>query len=548
MAAQPQAHFNSLSTDLLERRPEARAVRVEDLLGEIRRGRIRVPDFQRVFRWGREDAKGLMDSIYRGYPIGTLLLWETGAEAQSVHFGPLEVAAPSRADAWWVVDGQQRVVSLARVLLAPHPSTDEFALYFDLDESVFIVATTAMRQRQDDPSRWLPMAVVQDSEQLFRWMLDEQPPPERRERAIRVGKRIREYELPAYIVHTNSEATLREIFGRINNSGKQLQSNEVFDALHGARSTSKPSRISDIVEDLQGLGFGRVEEKILYRLLRVLTGADVTGRGERGILRLSDAEAQMAYARTAAAAKAVVQFLKHDVGIPHYSLLPYKQPLVTLGKFFHHYPSPTARSRLLLARWLWRGALNGAHRGDTVSTRRALDQIVEGDEEFSVQRMLKNVASEPIEWPSVSEPFNFRFAHGKLQALALAALGPLDIVSEEQLNPAEVFDVPSDEIPLPDIVTGSHSGGGHSVANRLLHVRIPGLRRALTAVQNEKVLASHAISSEAHLALIGGDTERFLRLRAGALETHFRAFFERRAQWRDTDRPSVPALVVADED
>lgn len=548
MTAQPVANFNRLPADLLERRPDARTVRVEDLLGEIRRGRVRVPEFQRAFRWEREDARELLDSIYRGYPIGTLLLWETAAEPQVVHFGPLAIDAPQLTNAWWVVDGQQRVVSLARVLLATHPSTDDFSLYFDLDESRFVLASTILKRPQDDLSRWLPLAVVQDSEQLFRWMLDQKPDGDRRELAIRVGKRIREYEIPAYVVHTDSEETLRQIFGRTNNSGKQLKSNEVFDALHGARLTGKPSRISDIVEDVQELGFGRVEAKILYRLLRVLTGADVTERGERGVLRLSDEEAQTAYAVTAAAAKAVVQFLKRDVGIPHYDLLPYKQPLVTLGKFFHHYPSPTARSRQLLARWLWRGALNGVHRGDTVSTRRALDQISGDDEEFSVQRMLKHVASEPTEWPSVSESFNFRFAHGKLQTLALVALGPRDLVSQEPLNAATAFDVPTEDIPLPDIIAGGAPGGNRGVANRLLHVRMPGLRRALVAVQSKNVLDSHAISAEAHSALVEGDIERFLSLRSATLEVRFRDFFEQRAQWRDSDRPSVPALVISDED
>lgn len=67
---------------LLERRPEARTVRVEDLLAEVGRGRIRVPEFQRLFRWERDNARELLDSIYRGYPIGTLLLWETSADAQ----------------------------------------------------------------------------------------------------------------------------------------------------------------------------------------------------------------------------------------------------------------------------------------------------------------------------------------------------------------------------------------------------------------------------------------------------------------------------------
>lgn len=307
-------------------------------------------------KWQRDDARDLLDSIYRGYPIGTLLLWETKADPQEIRFGSLSLAVPARSDAWWVVDGQQRVVSLARVLLTPHPSEDDFALHFDLDEGKFVLGLNA-KVRTGDLSRWLPLTVVLDSEQLIHWLLEQKPAPDRRDMAIRVGKRIREYDVPAYIVHTDSEVTLREIFERSNNSGRPLEAAEVFDALHGARSANYPASIVDIARDLEALHFGHVEQKILYRLLRVLSGADVTDRSGRGVLRLSDDEARKAYAATAGAVRSVILFLKRDVGIAHYDLLPYKLPLVTLGKFFHHHPVPRARSRELLIRWLWRLSL-----------------------------------------------------------------------------------------------------------------------------------------------------------------------------------------------
>ncbi len=79
----------------LERRPEARAFKVEDLLGELRRGRMRIPSFQRGLRWERGDAAKLLDSLWRGYPIGTLLFWETRAEAGEVTFGTVRVGGGS---------------------------------------------------------------------------------------------------------------------------------------------------------------------------------------------------------------------------------------------------------------------------------------------------------------------------------------------------------------------------------------------------------------------------------------------------------------------
>ena len=103
-------------------RPIADARSVSELVELAREGRLRIPPFQRRFRWYGKDIEQLFDSIRKGYPIGSILLWEREAQAAIVEFGPLEVAAPELRDAWWVVDGQQRLTSLIGVLASPADS------------------------------------------------------------------------------------------------------------------------------------------------------------------------------------------------------------------------------------------------------------------------------------------------------------------------------------------------------------------------------------------------------------------------------------------
>ncbi|KAF0222827.1 MAG: hypothetical protein FD176_2393 [Rhodospirillaceae bacterium] len=536
------------AVETLDRRPEARAFKVEDLLGELRRGRMRIPSFQRGLKWDRGDAAKLLDSLWRGYPIGTLLFWETNAEAGEVTFGTVRVPGGVRNDALWVVDGQQRLMSLARVLLAPAPDKDDFALYFDLDEARFVAPPM---DRVADPSRYLPMTEVLESERLMQWVfLHTADRPERRERAFTVGKRIREYEIPAYLVRTEQEQTLREIFGRTNSSGHPLKQSQVFDALNGARGQSRPASLRQIVSELASMGFGLVEEKLLYRLLRVLQGRDVTESKGEGPLRLDDVDAERAYRETAVAARRVIQFLMNDVGIPRYDLLPYKQPFVLLGKFFHLYPDPGARSRQLLERWVWRGALTGTHRGDTVSTRVTLDRIVEGNEEASVQSLLELVTGRPETLPNVTEAFNFRFASGKLLALVLLDLKPRDLVSGTFIDIGQDTGAEEPDFPMPLIIAkhGAANGTLRSAANRLIHPHRSRLRQQLAGVRDTEVLASHGIPEAAAQALHEGDVNGFLRLRADFLQRHSELFFARHARWDESDRPSIAALLAEDED
>ena len=548
---------NHTSNALLDRRPEARTFSVQDLLEVVASGRLRIPSFQRGLKWDRMDARLLLESLFRGYPVGTLLLWEAAAPAGEVRFGSLTLPAPQMPNALWVVDGQQRIVSLARTLLAADPDSDDFALYVDLDAADF-VAPPAIGKRRADPSRWLPMTVVLDAEKLMQWLLDHAAAPgsrQRRDTAIQLGRRLREYEIPAYIVRSDDQAILRDIFNRINSAGKSLDDSDVFDALNGSRLQSRPATITQISSELEKLDFGRIEERILHRLLRVLLGLPVVESARSDPPRLTDKEAEQAYRLTAATASQIIQFLKSDAGIPHYDLLPYKQAFVTLGRFFQLHPQPSPRSRELLARWIWRGALNGAHQGDTVSTRKVLARILPESEERSVNGMLEMVSGKPSAIPDVADRFNFRFAASKLLALALFSLEPRDLITGDRLAAGQLMSqVQSghDSSPLLQIFpvrAGKAEEALQSAANRLIqppHQR--GVRRLLVGIDDSRLLLSHGISAAVRRALDDGDSAAFLKLRAEWMRPLVELFFARHARWDEPDRPRIASLIVDDEE
>lgn len=143
--------LRSSSTTRLERRPEATAYQVDDLLLMARDGRLRVPRFQRGLRWRDRDRLDLLDSIYRGFPIGTLLFWKRSADAASVSLGDLSLDAPARDDALWIVDGQQRIATLASTLLVPS-QPDKRAVHFNLETEEFVYARPSAASRRSSRS------------------------------------------------------------------------------------------------------------------------------------------------------------------------------------------------------------------------------------------------------------------------------------------------------------------------------------------------------------------------------------------------------------
>ncbi len=332
----------AMAAPSLDARPRAEARTIEDLVEEAKKGRIRIPRFQRGLKWEPKDGLLLFDSIYRGYPIGTLLFWETRAEAEQVRFGSVVLDAGARVDAWWVVDGQQRLTTLVRNLVGDQP--DEFSLWFNLDDETFVRASEA----RADARRYLPLHEALDTERLHEWVAASDLTADRRKTAFRLNRRIRQYSVPAYVVETDDEKILRRIFERTNASGKALDRADVFDALHGARGSEEPGDFTALAKVLANHGFGDLEERILYRALLAIHGRDAVG----GDVPTAFVDAAAAYARTAKAMSAAIVFLTTHAGIAHASLLPYKQPLVALAKFFDRHPQASARSLDLLSRWL----------------------------------------------------------------------------------------------------------------------------------------------------------------------------------------------------
>lgn len=84
------------------------------LISDIGLGRIGLPDIQRPFVWANAKVRDLFDSMYRGYPVGYFLFWQTGAEG--VDTKVIGDANKQKTPSLLIVDGQQRLTSLYAVI------------------------------------------------------------------------------------------------------------------------------------------------------------------------------------------------------------------------------------------------------------------------------------------------------------------------------------------------------------------------------------------------------------------------------------------------
>lgn len=529
----------------LSKKPAAAAVPIEDLLERVRHGEIRLPEFQRLYRWDASDVIGLFDSIVRGFPIGTFLFWQKPVHAAAGR--ALEVGAaidrPADTSLLFVLDGQQRLTSLAGVLLSPtEPEEDRFRIAFSLESDEF----KQIPRGEPWPARAVPLYRVLDSVELVTWATDHRLDRPGINRALEIGKAIREYKVPEYVVVADDEETARLIYDRVNSSGKRLSKEEVFKGLQEGMALQSPNTLEGLKRSIEDLQFGPLRESLFLQAATAVAGLDVTHIDHE---TLSRRELGDSLPVTAPALRKAITFLMEHAHIPTATLLPYGFPIVALTRFFSRHPSPRARSLDLLSRWVWRGAITGKHwTHEMAYLRETLSDIRGDDEEEEVQRMMRRLPRSPTE-PSVGL-FRLKSAESRLHLLALASFRPRLLRSGVLLDPGSLVHALKGSA-VPRLLETGDDETAEGQARKTIFGRViqpsasADLHEALrSARDNDQVLESVGLNRDEAERVLAG--EPFALVRKARLSPRFTAFFEQRARWTESDRPSLEALIVED--
>ena len=91
-------------------------ISVRELVDKVQRGELTLPEMQRRYVWPATRVRDLLDSLYRGYPSGTILVWETDEEIETRELAVKSTKSPTTSQKLLLLDGQQRITSLSAVL------------------------------------------------------------------------------------------------------------------------------------------------------------------------------------------------------------------------------------------------------------------------------------------------------------------------------------------------------------------------------------------------------------------------------------------------
>lgn len=275
--------------------------KVSSLLEEVELGTLALPDMQRPFVWEDSRVRDLLDSLFLGFPVGTLVLWKTETPQQAHALGGEDKLLRATT---LVIDGQQRLTSLYAVLRAKEVIDKSgqgrrIVIAFRPRDGRFDVADAAIKQDPEyiaDVSELWKRKAGDIRRQLIKNLKERgheltDAYEDAVDSNLECARGIAEFSVPTVEIRPTggvgqaSEEDIAEIFVRINNQGTRLNHADfvltLLSVFHGTLRDRFELRAREIAEDsvvpldVQQLlratcavAFGRARMTAIYAFLR----------------------------------------------------------------------------------------------------------------------------------------------------------------------------------------------------------------------------------------------------------------------------------------
>ncbi len=278
-------------------------VELRKLIADHDMGRIAIPEFQRQYVWKPSKAAALLDSLYRRFPVGSLLFWRTTGAVE-----PRKKLVFNLSEAEWIIDGQQRTTTLSRV------KSGELDIWFHVRDEIFRRGAKKFQKSR----LWYPVADIWNDHEHMRiqqglsWL----PETQAQEFARNLDKvrKILDYMIPVVRMVDHSHASAVAAFERINTKVVKLSRADLESANIAARHTAFiRERVQPVVERIHDNGFDRLSVTHLFRVCGFVAHPD--GRRRTPLHDLSPKDVRSAWKRTEAGVDKVLALLDAELGI-----------------------------------------------------------------------------------------------------------------------------------------------------------------------------------------------------------------------------------------
>jgi len=339
----------------------AEALTISKIIDRINSGDIRIPAFQRDFVWDADQVAFLLDSIYKEFPIGTVILWKTDKRLSTEkNLGYFELPEPRKDyPVNYVLDGQQRLTSLFSVFQTTlQPQTNEWVdIYFDLsaNDSVQESSFLPLEDTEVDTNRHFPVKTFFDSV-AYRKATTKLSDNNLTKIDV-VQRKFLSYIIPDIVFETDDMTNVAIVFERINRAGTELNVFELLSAWSWSDSFDLVEKFDQLQEDIADHGYEELcNDRDLQ--LRIISGIIKGNTTPSSILSMSGDEIRTNFDKIQKGIIGSIDYLKRELNIRHYKMLAFPGILVPLSAFFATERSDgvnfTSKQNQIMKKWFWR--------------------------------------------------------------------------------------------------------------------------------------------------------------------------------------------------
>jgi len=417
---------------------------IPDILARVNSGQIRIPKFQRGFVWEPDRVAYLMDSIYKGYPIGSLLLWRTGEKLKDErNLGPFELPDPeANFPIDYVLDGQQRITSIFGVFqstLKTDDTIDWLNIYYDrtAQENPQDTQFVALEEANVDNDRHIPLDTFFNTAKyapLFKALPDDVGL-----QIERVREKFQTAQIPYESTETKDKSTVAIIFERVNRQGVELDTFQLLTAWTWSEDFELQEQFEQLAVEVKPFGFGDIGEdtNLLLRCCSAILAGDAS---PEALMNINGEEFRQRFDVITNGIKFAIDFLKANLKIEKVSNLPFSTLIVPLTVYFAvagtAEPVISDNHRQRIIQWFWRSAFTRRYSSGVL--RNLKTDIEEMSKLRAGQESTIGTFNSPVDAEFfLKTTFGIGNVNSKTFILLLAQGNPLTFVSGQPVDLAD---------------------------------------------------------------------------------------------------------------
>ncbi len=386
-----------------------------------------------------------MDSIYKGYPFGTILLWRTKTQlVQERNLGPFMVPEPT-ADypIDYVLDGQQRLTSILGVFATDLNKIEDVEwkdIYFDVNATGDnqVAQFLALDPSEVEVGRHFPLNILFNSS-AYRAATNSFG-VDLAKRVDDLQKRFQKAQFPVSMVETEEIQKIAIVFERINRKGVPLDTFQLLTAWTWSEDFELKRQFEELAGELEPFGFHGVGEDIDL-LLRCTAAVLLNKESAESLLTVRAGDVRAALPRVKMGVKGAVDFLKQNMMIQKLDNMPHPTALIPLVAFFEGDDSRqsalTGDQVKILREWFWRTVFSQRY---SSGTKRNLEADISEARKLREGNSALGGFDVNISTSTFTERrFNSGTVNTKTFILMLAAQNPRSIVNGARISVGDVL-------------------------------------------------------------------------------------------------------------